>query len=59
MASHEASFFCKNIYIKSELYKVSLDTISLTYMPSAITSCKTLGWQLSIHRETKNLMKFQ
>ena len=58
LTSYEA-IFLQNIYIKSKLYKVILGTISLMYMPSAISSCKTLGCQLSVHRETKNLMKFQ
>ena len=53
------AIFCKNIYIKSKLCKVSLDAISLTYMPSTITSRKILGKQLSIRRKTKNLMKLQ
>ncbi|CDF33236.1 unnamed protein product [Chondrus crispus] len=60
MASYEASFFFAKIYKLNRNFKTfSLDTISLTYTRSAITYCKTLGWRLSMHRETKNLMKYQ
>ena len=58
MASYEVSFFFAKYYILNRNFKkVCLDTISLTYTPSTITSCKTLGWRLSMHRETQGRSK--